>query len=384
LSAAKTISISAASSGGTSSSTYSSLVALASGKQMTLQFLNNTGGAYPDDQVYVCCIGLNESKVWCYLKPDGTLVPVGTGTSDSWSYRLSDVSSGFQVPYMASARLYISLGKKIVLAGTGDGVIMPNINNSSDANINTYFEWIEFSMASNGFWGNTTQVDQFGFPVTMDIYSTDESVTKIGITESRAEIYQKFLDEMPTAFDTLEGTYRIMAPCKGAFRTDQAYGSYMHDYVDEVWAYYKTHTATVNHPQGTFTLSGDGTNLNFYCTAAKGSIASVGTTYRITGKPDNNAVFEGSGVLATGNDMEKALEAWVCAALNRHVATNDPATWSVASTFYQAAPCNYFAKFWHEHNLSSLSYGFCYDDVADQSSTVQTSKPRGVVIGIGF
>jgi hypothetical protein len=84
--------------------------------------------------------------------------------------------------------------------------------------------------------------------------------------------------------------------------------------------------------------------------------------------------------------MELALEAWICAALNRHVAHLEPdAYWNNASAYYNAGPCNYFSKFWHDHSeRGGLAYGFCYDDVNDQSATTFTTNARGVVVRLGF
>ena len=142
----------------------------------------------------------------------------------------------------------------------------------------------------------------------------------------------------------------------------------------------------VTHPQGKFILTGDGNNLYFRCIEAYGTIAAAGQTYVIHGKPTTSEVFEGYGVLASGNPMELALEAWICAALNRHVAHLEPdAYWNNASAYYNAGPCNYFSKFWHDHSeRGGLAYGFCYDDVNDHSATTFTTNARGVVVRLGF
>ncbi len=36
--------------------------------------------------------------------------------------------------------------------------------------------------------------------------------------------------------------------------------------------------------------------------------------------------------------------------------------------FYQAEPCNWYARFFHEHNLDHKAYGFCCDDVSEQAA----------------
>src|SRR5574344_1479506 len=373
---------------GTSDNTVS-LLHLDSGKEMTFQFQNNTNGKYADSAVYVCVVGRNSSGNFYYLKPDGTLQPLTSGSSStSWSYKLGDIS-GFQVPAtMTSGRLFISMDKPVIMSGIVDGagnigVVQPDLNNASDANAKTIFDWIEFTVQGGGYWGNTTQVDQFGLPLTMAVYNDDGTSRKVGITMTRDEVFASYKNSVPASFQTLiQSPYRIVAPCKGDFRTGKTYGKYMSGYVDEVWSYYQTHAVSYSHDLGVFTITGDGTQLIFTCTNGYGT-AVTGQKYYITGKPDNNALFEGSGVLASGSTVELALQAQVCAALNRHIAS-DPSSWKNVSSYYGSAPANYYAKFWHDISLGGKSYGFCYDDVNDQSSTVETHTPRALVIGIGW
>ena len=375
---------------GSSGNTSASLVTLNSGYEMTFQFSNNTSSTYADSSIYICCIGRNAAGNFCYLKPDGTLVPVGAGSSSaSWSYKLSDLSSGMQVPVtFTSGRLYISMDKPVVMSGIVDingniGIVQPDLNNPSDANASTIFDWIEFTVKDGGFWGNTTQVDQFGLPVTMAMYNDSGYYRTVGIKESRDAIFREYKSEVPAEFQTLiQSPYRIIAPCKGGFRTGKAYGSYMADYVDEVWNYYAANTVSISHPLGMFNIHASGSQLIFTCTKGYNR-AVTGQDYYITGKPDTTALMEGSGVLASGNEVEKALQAQMCAALNRHVAANPSEAVSI-SVYTVFIPCNYYAEFWHKHSVDGYAYGFCYDDVADQSPLIETHDPRGLVIGIGF
>jgi hypothetical protein len=76
-------------------------------------------------------------------------------------------------------------------------------------------------------------------------------------------------------------------------------------------------------------------------------------------KPNTQEIFLGTGVLSSNPQF--------CAAINRHVLA-DPAVWKNAAKFYQAEPCNWYAKFFHEHSLDHKAYGFCYDDVSEQAA----------------
>ena len=69
--------------------------------------------------------------------------------------------------------------------------------------------------------------------------------------------------------------------------------------------------------------------------------------------------------------------------LNRHV-VEDYSKWAVPADYYQAAPANFYAQFWHNHSVGSLAYGFPYDDANSFSSTIQSSKPQHIAFGIGW
>lgn len=364
------------------------LIPLNPNMNMTFQFDNNTRGTYSNDRIWICVIGRNANGVYCYLKPDGTLVPIQANqTSEAWSFRLSDIN-GYQIPQeMPSARLFISMDNKVVMRGIVDGagnigVVQPDLNNPQDPNAHLLFDWIEYTVAPGAFWGNTTQVDQFCFPITMEMYNKSGnsyvSYRKVGITKTREEVFSSFERDVPAEFKTLvQRPYRIVAPCKGDFRVGRQYGNYMASYVNQVWDTYRTRTLEFDHPLGHF--SGRVLADNRFEFTRSGDSAR----YYINGKPNNDELMEGSGVLAWGNSVEKAIQAQICAALNRHVLM-DPANWNNASAYYKQGPANYYAKFWHDISLGGYAYGFCYDDVGDHSTLIETHSPRGMVIGIGW
>jgi hypothetical protein len=61
----------------------------------------------------------------------------------------------------------------------------------------------------------------------------------------------------------------------------------------------------------------------------------------------------------------------------------DPADWTNPAKFYLAEPCNWYARFFHEHGLDNKSYGFCYDNVADQA-TFFSGRGNEVVITLNW
>jgi len=377
-------------------SSTASLIPLAGGKQMTFQFQNNTGGKYADSQIYVLMIARDSSGRFCWLDKNGNMnLCVAGQNASSYTIKMSDFS-GFQFPtFLDSGRLYVSLGSPLNININSDingnvGIAFPNIENPSDPNINIYFEWVEFAVINNAIWCNTTQVDQFGFPMTMELFqssgSSYNSFGKVGITESRAAIMSEYAASVPAAFQGLAGTYRILAPLHGSFGPSGSNSTYFDGYVNSVWSQYSSSPLVINLPQGTFTgyVQGD-SRLHF-------TRPGDGLTYYVS-KPSSQAVWGGLAALASPSpengsngaaiSIELALEAQICAAFHRHVIDN-VGNLNNVSAYYGAAPADYFSKFWHDHSINARAYGFCYDDVNDQSSTLTCGSPRGIILSIGF
>jgi len=360
------------------------LIPLAAGHQMTCQFVNNTG--YANSQVYVLLMARNAAGQFCWLDRNGNMILAVSGQNASSYFIPLSAFTGYQFPtYLSSARLYVSLGAPLNIAintaADGSvGIAFPNIENPSDPSINSYFDWIELAVINNAIWCNTTQVDMFGLPMTMELFQTsgssNVSVGKVGITESRASIYSAFNSTMPAEFTGLDGTYRILAPLHGGFRAGQAHGNYFDAYINSIWSQYTSSGLVITVPQGTFT--GRVLSDNRMMFTRPGDSAGY-----YVNKPTSEAVWGGMGALATGNTIELVLEAQICAAFHRHVMGNASA-FNTPSQYYLTAPCDYYAKFWHAHSLNGKAYGFCYDDVNNQSSTMTCGSPRGIILTIGF
>ncbi|MEU9826151.1 discoidin domain-containing protein [Micromonospora chersina] len=201
-----------------------------------------------------------------------------------------------------------------------------------------YSDFIEFTVGPDQFNGNTTRVDAFGLKLAMRLRAHDGRDVAVGeteatFTEDRAVTFQRFADAMPAEFKhlaTIEAPYRIPSPGNTPqFRPGGQYANYLSGYAS--------------------------------------SVGLSATT---------SDIFGCAGPLA-GNPAG-------CAALNRHVAHLPTAQWSDPSLFYQQAPANYYAKFWHDRAIGGRSYGFPYDDVADQSSFVSAADPEWLLVAVGW
>ncbi len=368
-----------------STATAQTIIPLSSGMQMTCQFINNTNGAYADSQIYVIAIGLNSSNQYCYCQPNGTMTPFVAGQNASSFFTPLSAMNGFQFPpVMTSCRLYVSLGTTLnipINPGTPVGIAYPNIDNPSDPNINTVFDWIEFNVGNNLIFCNTTQVDMFGIPMLMQLYDNNSSgggyslFGTVGVTEPISQIMSEYTASVPAAFAGLEGSKRILAPIHGSFGASGANAGYFDSYINSVWSQYTTSNLVINMPTAVYTgrVGSDG-RLAF-------TTPGDSNTYYVS-KPSTNDVWGGAGALATGNSVELALEAQICAAFHRHVIDN-AANLTNPAAFYQSAPADYYSQFWHEHNVGAAAYGFCYDDVDNQSSSLVGTSPRALVLTIG-
>ena len=201
-----------------------------------------------------------------------------------------------------------------------------------------YFDFIEFTVGANVFNGNTTRVDAFGLKVALRLHSKDGTDQQVGenyatFTEDRTATFARFAAAVPAEFQheaTANSPYRILAP--GSDPLFQPGGQYQ----------------------------------NYLSTYAS-SVGISATTQQI---------FGCAGPMASQPDQ--------CAALNRHTADLPAAQWQTVSSFYRAAPANYYAKFWHDNALSHLAYGFPYDDVAGQSTFISHANPQYLLVAVGW
>jgi hypothetical protein len=201
-----------------------------------------------------------------------------------------------------------------------------------------YYDFIEFTVGPSVFNGNTTRVDAFGLKLAMRLHAHDGYDVSVGedqatFQESRAATFQRFIDEVPTEFKQLaqvQAPYRIPAPGSAAiFQTGGTYANYFTGY------------------------------------AAQYGVTA--TTSQVTGC---------AGPLSEAPGM--------CAALNRHVAGLTAAQQADPTQYYKAAPANYYAKFWHDHAIGHLAYGFPYDDYAGQSSFISHGTPQYLLVAVGW
>ncbi|MFB7816673.1 glycoside hydrolase family 64 protein [Paenibacillus chitinolyticus] len=307
---------------------------------VSVKVMNGTKGAYSDQQIYWGVIGINPANnKWSYLDLNGNLIPISTALNDAPGHltkkginyaniyhKVSD-ASWVTLPKITAGRMFLSVGTPLYIKTYNDGFAGPDINNPTDPNRDIYFDFAEFTIDAAGYHGNTTRVDGFGFPIQHRLVNKSGSFDRTTgelESETRSGIFTKFQAEVPAAFKslaTVQAPYRIVAPIHGSFA------------------------------QG-------GANANYF-----GGYTPYNT----------QDIFRCDGALTN---------AATCAAINRHVYTTSD--WNNVSNYYKAAPANYYAKFWHDHSINRLAYGFPYDDVNGQSSYLEVGDPKGLIIRVGW
>jgi hypothetical protein len=191
-----------------------------------------------------------------------------------------------------------------------------------------YSDFVEFTVGADQFNGNTTRVDAFVLKIAMRLHAADGFDQAVGesprvFAESRAATFARFRSAVPAEFDHLaQGSDQILSPGGDPqFKTGGKYANYFAGY-----------------------------------TSAASTSDILGCAGPLAGRPDQ------------------------CAALNRHVTDANAAP----STYYRAAPANFYAKFWHDNAIDGRAYGFPYDDVNAQSTYLSHRDPQYLLVAVGF
>ena len=353
--------------------------------RIAIELNNKTNGKYSDSEIYWCIVGNNANNQLCYMDKDGNMIPASeslntvevNGTKYANIYHTLAESDHVYAPTIRSGRMYLSYGKPVYVKFVGStGYAGPDLNNPGDVNANTLFEFAEFTIEGKHYWGNTTRVDYFCFPMVTrliggSLYGGYDNV--VGDVGTRDEIFNAFKKEVPNEYKSLVRDDRIIAPCKSTFNVGKINGNYFDNYINEFWNKYANEDLRFSSESGRFVGRVVGNQMRF-------TREGDSTVYYVD-KPNTQEVLEGKGAFDRGNGVEKAIEAQLCAAFNRGVAT-EPENWYTPSKYYKNSVSNFYAGFFHEHSVLGKAYGFCYDDVNDQSTLLQYDKADALVIDL--
>ena len=401
--------------------------------QGAMPFYIENNSNYDDDELYIAIVGqdLSEARahVWVDLsngtqKPmnpsyntingpviQGNLGPGQDGKYADCFFKLSEIPNNtVQLAPIQGCRMFIAAKEQLYLyffgsTGASVGYAAPSHSNPTDPNKDIRYEIIELTYNEIGFWGNTSRVDSYNYPIALELASKDGDTIKTGELMSDSATVANFRASVPTEF---QGCYdaktgQIFQPTKTAAFADGTIGTmpipgpykdYMQPYIDAIWSKYSSEDLVFHHPEIGTWKGRVNTNQHFVFTCIGGPAGFIGKTGIIPGKPNTQEAFEGKGVLDNAFQAEPRfdlmMQAQVCAALTRHVIKTNVASgtvqnWGNNADFYQESPCNHYAKFWHQKGVrvNQLAYGFAYDDVYEQSSTLHSPKPASVKVIFG-
>ncbi len=365
-------------------------------------FVNNTGGAYRDDQIFVTILGQATPGAWSWVDAAGDVHPIDHTAADlpqhlvhngvnyaNMAFTIGQAENLRVPPALQGARIYISLGAPLYIgiAPDNSGWAGPDPNNPTDPNFATVFDWYELTTNYGHipFGGNTTQVDQFGLPilVTLEQAASGYSGSR-GLAVARSHVFDSFAETMPAAFQGLVVTDNAGYPVRILAPRTRATGPLAHwfdDPVNDFWTKYDADTFTFDGPGYTVTGGIDG-NSQFTYTVNSGGDSTVYTMP----KPTSAEIFAADGSFV-GTGAQGAFLAELNAAFNRGVASR-PELWGTASAYYpEGQRWNNYAKFFHGLSVEHYAYGFPYDDVNGQSPVQilnNTSAPDLLTLSIGY
>lgn len=369
---------------------------------------------FADQQIYIAILGKRPNGLYMYydfsknsasqvnfLSLSESINTLHKNAND-WGY--ADIFTTLdQIPNKTiyidqsySCRLLIGFGSPMYLHAFGNGYAGADLANPADPNANVRWENMEFTYDEyDVMFINTTRVDAFQYPMGVELYGNvaagaNNALMKRGELLSYGEIINRWQSEMnETTYlkcmanriksDTLGPV--IIQPSKVASIKD---AGIFDNYIDAIWSTFSQKT-----------LLADMGNLGIWSGRVSGEVFTLtntvsGAVAKITAKPTTNNAIEGAGVFAAGSEVDKAVQAMFCGAINRGMVDlnkkdNELQYWGDRSRFFTANTYNQYVAFFHNEEIShdGFSYAFCYDDTFDQSATCATSHPDHVNVLIG-
>lgn len=331
-----------------------------------------------------------------------------------------------------SGRIWISIGTPLIpftaYAGanadqlTGNpvtGYATPNPASGAVGSL-CMFDWLEFSYDSTGALNiNTTQVDQYGFPISMTATGTGVTGGEQGLfNKSRSTILSTLSGLGNTLFNSsvavptsgvAANTYPPSANSSGILRalapantSGASSSTYLATPISNALTNWKTNWLSVTCPSNALQqtyyglTANDGVTLNFYTSqsTAGGPVFSFNdiTTYNVL---NCSGTMAGTGVPQTGNllsDLQNTGKA-ILAGFNRGVITSSTTVLNINTNAYTpplsqnytslTTPYNNWAFEFHQFSSNGLAYGFSYDDVGSQQPTITATTTASLTLQLG-
>ncbi|AEV97696.1 hypothetical protein A4D02_16360 [Niastella koreensis] len=357
----------------------------------------------------------------------GKFIVIGTKMSDMPIDQATGRHS-IPIPFIQSGRILFSIGKPLYyyINPGGTSLAAPTKStNPKDQNYGTITDFMEFTYYSTGsgarVFVNTSRVDAYSLSVGFELNAlqgANGTIQRTGELMSRKNTIQAFKDfNKPADYDQcIRSTFGDIvnpgamedANGKKIFTQTASYTKFQ-SYIDSIWTNYKTKdlllvlgTNNVGSTDQNLVIKGRVDNNNVFnftqtqmvngkTVVKSGTLPIKPTTSDVLGGDASTGAFNNSSLDGqTGHELDNSLRVTFVAALNRHSIITDAAANQIqypedVSKFYKIAPYNYYAAFWHAPGVSykQLQYGFSYDDVANQSSTIVGDNPAYCTLYFG-
>ena len=367
--------------------------------RLTVDLVNNTSS----DTVYAYVLGLDLSQgnQWAFLEADGSTLyhppsPSAPGAALGADCAIALPARGaaaraISVPYLASGRIYFSVGSKLTfLVNPGPGIAMPSVSNPSDPNIATSYSFCEFTYDTTQLYANISYVDFASVPISFNLQTSGQGTQVVqGLGAGGLETVASALRAQAAAdggdwtkliVTTPSGAaLRVLSPNTAISSNPALFSGYLDSYINQVWTQYQNTDLVVDTQASWGTVTGRVSNgvLNF---------PGTGTFT----KPTTAAVFNCSTTpFTTGNDEMGNISARLAAAFNRTTLLGNPnqPDGENPALFYTQPRTNHYARILHQTSTDHLGYAFPYDDVhpagVDFEGRVQSSVPSLFTIAVG-
>lgn len=335
----------------------------------------------------------NPANNWYYLsdfKGNVSLCQPTGNQQTTYSLKLAD-NQTILMPRLSAIRIYFSFDRPLYLAVGDNGIPNSPAGWLTDNNFNTLFDWVELTWEVNTtdmtLGGNTTQVDMFGLPFSLQLTGFDaegKPLTQQGGFQTSG-LRNKMISQIKkspspwnqlvfsdaTGFDN-----RVISPYHGmemkVFPKDQ-----LDTYINQIWQKYTTEPLTAIAENVTFTGNVKDGNLIFTAPDCDPIIFP---------KPDSFMVYTSGPMPTVNTGKSGVIQAALQASFMRStLLVNNTLPACDSSQYYQNDPVNFYAKTFHQFGTDGGAYAFGFDDVCSKSSFIIVHNPQSLQITLlGF
>lgn len=360
------------------------------------------------NRIYAYVTGKDVDNRVIILQPDGSFFyPDANGATSPFKITqniklpLGERGSTFSIKipgYISSARIYFAVGElqfSIFSENGKTSLVEPSFVNPADPNSTLNWGFVELTYDSSGVWANISYVDFVGLPLGMSLTSQARNVQNaagvpvnavVSICKDLSE--QAIKDSQP--WNGLcqmgpSGTpIRVLAPTNYIMMNQDAFSSYWTEYINKVWLAYTSRPLIIDTQMSKGKIQCQVLGDVLRCVGDNRDYAKP-TAFDIFGC--NTGTF---AILASDNDIHKAIVPRLCAAFNRStllIGGGNVQPSLSSNSYYADSPTNHFSRIVHKYELGGKGYAFSYDDVnpsgENQSGSVSARFPLVLAISVG-